>query len=571
TEKEAGLAKTIFRPSQFKPKGDIIEYFEVGKRRYIEVSKNLYNAMTGLNETGSGLMVKILSVPAHTLRTGATITPEFMARNFIRDQFTGFIQTRFGFKPFVDSAEGIAAIMGKTEIYYDWMRSGGAYSGIVELSRTNLKKTLMELRGQKNLLKRLNIISHAQDISQLFEQATRIGAYKAAKRTGLSDIEAGFESRESTLDFARKGARTKDVNAVIAFFNAGIQAADKSVRVAKEDPLGFATKCVASITVPSVISYLANRNNPEYRELPRWQKDLFWMFQLGDTWVRIPKPFAYGQIFGSIPERFMEYFDSKDPEAFEGLGESVMESLSPVGTDIASAIIPTGLQPLIENATNWNFFLKRNIVPPYQARLLPAEQYKKYTSETAKGIGRVLNTSPAKIENITRGWFGGTGGYALEAGDVFLNAIKKLKGEELEPERPPEPADYPLIRGFTARPAYSGTSQSVQDFYNKTRKINQEYNTYVKLLKEGKKAEAEKLKEKYPEWRYAKVLNRYSDAMSRVSQQIDKIIQSDYTVEQKRELINKYEKLRVGMAQAANEFLKKQSTQKKKVIPNLFE
>jgi hypothetical protein len=255
-------------------KQNIIDYYEDGKIKHIEVSPELYQAMTGMDETQLDMFVKILSVPAQILRTGATITPEFMMRNFFRDQFTAAIQTNVGFRPFIDSAFGLADVMKKTDIYYEWLQSGAAYSGLVETSRDGLAKAYKELTKKPNMLKKLNIISTLQDMSQVFEQATRIGIYKAAKRKGLSSTRAAFESREGTLDFNVRGAKTKNVNALKAFFNAQVQAADKFVRTYQKNPVATTTKGLAYITAPSVLLYLVNRLDPEYDQLPRWQKDL---------------------------------------------------------------------------------------------------------------------------------------------------------------------------------------------------------------------------------------------------------------------------------------------------------
>lgn len=571
TEREAGEAKIIFRPSQFKLKGNVIEYFENGKRRYIEVTPNLYQAMSGLNETSISLMTKIMSIPARTLRTGATITPEFMLRNPIRDQWTAFIQTKLGFKPFIDNTGAIADIMGKSEVYNDWLRSGGAYAGFVELSRPKLERMLKDLQGKPNLLKNLNIITKAQDISQLFEQATRLGIYKAGIKKGLTPVEAGFESREATVDFARRGAKTKDINAVIAFFNAGIQGTDKLVRTAKEDPIGFATKGIATITIPSVISYLLNKDDPEYKELPRWQKDLFWIFKIKDTFVRIPKPFAYGQIFGSLTERFFEYLDTQDPLALKGFKKSLYDSLTPVSGDPVGGMLATGVKPLIENRTNWSFFRERPIVSEGKERLLPEEQYGKYTTETARFLGKITKYSPAKIENLIQGYFGGAGRYTLEGGDIVRKVAGKFIGKKQEPERPTELADFPLIKGFVTRPAYS-QAESVQQFYENTNKINQAYATYRKLLQEGKKEEAFKIKERYPEFKYAPVLNKYFEALSDLNERIDIIVKSEkYNTEQKRELINEIEKKRAELAQKANTLIKEKKVKESLVVPNLFD
>jgi len=564
---------TIFRPSQFKPKGNVIEYFDNGKRKYIEVTPNLYQAMTGLNETSTSLLIKVMSIPAGTLRVGATITPEFMLRNPIRDQWTAFIQTKLGFKPFVDTSGAIADIMGKSEAYNDWLRSGGAYSGFVELSRPNLQKMLKDLQGRPNLLKELNIISKAQDISQLFEQATRLGVYKAGIKKGLTPVEAGFESREATVDFARRGAKTKDINSVIAFFNAGIQGTDKLVRTAKEDPVGFAAKGIASITIPSVITYMLNRDDPEYKELPRWQKDLFWIFKVKDTFVRIPKPFAYGQFFGSLPERFFEYVDTQDPKAFEGLKKSLYDSLLPTSGDPAGGLMATGVKPLIENTSNWSFFLERQIVPEGKQKLLPAQQYGRYTSEGAKYISKVLNYSPSKIENLVQGWFGGTGRYALETGDIGIKTFKKFIGQSIEPERPTELADIPLIKGFVTRPALS-QSESVNQFYKNRDKITQSYSTIKKYLQEGKKEEAVKLQSRYPEYRFYSGVNGTAKMLSDLRSYEDIIIKSSKSENEKRALLEKIDRQMVEVARKANEMIERpkrfEGKKKSLIVPNLF-
>ncbi len=565
--------QTIFAQTPFKPKGDIIEYFEGGKKRWLKVTPNLYQAMSGLNETSSSILIQILSKPAQWLRTGATITPEFAFRNPIRDQWTATMNATFGFRPFVDSTGALADILGKSDTYYDWMRSGGAYSGFVELNRPALKKALSELRNNPNLLRKLNIITTAQDMSQLFEQATRVGAYKAAIRAGKTPAEAGFESREVTVDFGRRGAKTKDINSVIAFFNAGVQGVDKSFRAAYADPIGFTMKGIALITIPSLLLYLRNRKDPDFRELPRWQRDLFWITKIGQTYVRIPKPFLYGQIFGSMPERFFEYVDTKDPEAFTRLAKSLYDALTPAAGDTEGTMLATAIKPLIENKVNWNFFMQRPIVPEGKERLLPAEQYTKYTSETAKLLGKAVDYSPAKIENLVRGYFGGTGQYGLNAGDMLIRGIRKAAGKSTPQEKPGELSDIPAVRGFVARSPMSGQAESLQQFYDNREKILSAQQTVNKMLREGNKEGARGIFKKYPQVvlssnkfieaaglpKGTKTIQDYSKLITTCGKMIDEVINSSRPTEEKREMIKRLERGRILLAREANNLIKQQT------------
>lgn len=555
TEAETGdEALTIFRPSQFAPKGNIIEGFIGGKRKYLEVSENLKDAMTGLNEQSSGLLVKMLSQPASWLRIGATITPEFMLRNPIRDQWTAFMQTQVGYKPFFDAIGSLADITKKTEAYNDWIRSGGSYSGFVELSRPALANMVKELNGKPSLLKSLNIVNSLQDLSQLMEQATRVGVYKAAIKKGLTAVEAARESRESTINFARRGSSTRDLNAAIAFFNAGVQGIDKSLRTLAKDPQGLAIKAAASITLPSVLLYMINRKEDDYQEIPRWQRDLFWMFKVNENWWRIPKPFLYGQFFGSLPERFLEYLDTNNPKAFKGIEDSLYNSLSPVAGDPLSGLLPTAIKPLIENQTNWSFFRERPIVPESKKRLVPSEQYSKYDTETSKLLGSIFNVSPSKIENLMQGYFGGSGRYVMQSGDILINEIKKAKGEELPGKKPVELSDIPLVKGFVVRKPTGSGAESIRNFYDTRNEIMTAKATYESFKKSGDIEKAKAFKDKHPEILKAKAYESVYDKVRAIDNRIDNINESKtLSNEVKKTEVDKLENNKLKLIKSLND------------------
>jgi len=573
---EEPIESTIWRPSQFAPKGNVIEYFDNGKRKYIEVSPNLYKAMTGLNEGGANLLFKMLGKPAHWLRVGATSTPEFMARNYIRDQYTAGMNTNFGFTPFIDPALAIADILGKSQAYYDWMRSGGAYSGFVELNRPSLKKAAKELTAPRSrkLIGKLNIISNLQDLSQLIEQSTRVAMFKKARAAGMSDIEAGFQSREGTVDFQRRGGSpaVKGMNEMTAFLNAGFQGAERSFRQAGTHAAATLLKGVAGITIPSIVLHYLNRHKEGFDEIPRWQKDLFWVHKVGDTWYRIPKPFLYGQVFGSLPERFLEYIETKDPQAFEELGKTMFESVVPVSGEPEGWVLPTALKPIIENWGNTNFFLERSIVPRSKEDLLPPYQHGRYTTETAKILGEKLNYSPAKIENLVRGWTGGMGRYALEGSDYLVNSIRAARAEPVPPKQPKTAADIPLVKGFVVRDPLGPTAKSIQQFYDKSDDVIKTWNTYRHLFKDTDLSPEDVQKSKDFIKKYPKLvlgakgtergdtvvgeLQKARQLMSLLDKQADNIIKMDISQAEKKRMLKKIDQARLNLARESNKKIK---------------
>lgn len=556
-EQTPGGPRVIYRPTY--PHGkNIIDYVENGEIKYMQLKDpNLYNAMSGLNETSFGALVKLLSHPTQWLKVGATSTPGFMIKNAVfRDPATGFIQSNIGFIPYWDTVIALANMVKKTDLFHEWRASGGAGAAFVGISPGNLKKMIQGLPAKKSVWSKMNIIAHAQKLSLLLENSNRLGIYRAAKRHGLSAVEAAFESREGTLDFFRRGSHTAEANQLIAFFNAGVQSGDKFIRAHLEHPVATVVKATAAITVPSILLYLVNRDDPTYKDLPQWQKNLFWYVPVPGTnrYFFIPKPFIFGMTYGSLPERFLEYLDTKDKTILTELAKSMADVTSPVSGDIAGAIIPTALKAIVENYANKDFFRGgQPIVSEGKEHLLPQEQSAARTSETAKAVGKTLGLSPAKIEHQVLGLTGGTGRYALQATDFVL---KTLGGPaSMRPKNPPDITSVPVIGEFVSRPAYTASSHAMEKFYKAQRAIGQQYATFQKYVREGRGDEAKALAAKYPALPFASDLNRIANDFSDTRRAMDLVRQSSKSNEEKKILLLKLQWEMVQSAQKYNQFI----------------
>lgn len=562
-----------------KPTGNVVELFVDGKRKYMELSKPLAQAMQGMESQGSNSIVKILSKPANWLRTGVTSAPYFPARNLIRDMFTAYLQTDVGFSPF-DVFGAMKDLALGEDVVNDFVRSGSGYAGMVELSRQNMERVHKALTGNKSvaskLLDGMNIINHLQDISQLFEASTRLSVYKRAKGKGMSDIEAGVQAREATVDFNVKGSsRTlRGANALYPFFNAGLQGASKMTRSFLNAPAGYSAKAFASITIPSIILYAVNKDDPDYQNQPRWQKDLFWMIPVkGDDgkklFVRIPKPFGPGQIYGSMVERFLDYTANNNPEAYKDFAKSLFQSFSPMEADLGS-LLPVAIKPLMENDSNWNYFLERNIVPKSRESLAARYQYNIYTTkQSTRAASAVIDDittalkisdkpvirdlrSPAKLENIIRGYFGGTGTLAMGSADWLMK--KMGKGDPRM--KPTELADKPFVRGFVTRDVAISSDQPVQDFYKIREDVKEVKSTHSALIAEGQYDEAEKyLSKNKKDFEAYSVIEQYYDAMKQLSDSMNAVLSAkDLSEEERRDRYYELNKKRIGLALKAKLF-----------------
>ena len=412
-ELDLDKAATIFRPSPFPAgKENILVIWREGQRRFYQLEPELYRALLALDKESANMLINLLSKPAALLRAGATLSPDFMIRNPIRDMWTAMIYSNYGYKP-QDFIKGLFSALKKDDLYWKFHASGAAHGAMVSLDRDYLQGALRNVletstrEKVKNLLK--NPLELLRALSEYGEMATRIGEFgrglKAEGKTGKGIRKAALSARDVALDYTRWGYVGKVPNRVIAFFNANVQGMDKMARSFKNNPGRTILRSLLYITLPSIILYLLNRDDERYQELPQWEKDLFWIILTPKHVFRIPKPFELGVIFGTLAERVLDYIYTEDPAAFKGYLNTVKESGLP-------DILPTAFTGWIEAFyANKSFFTGRPIVPVGEERLPAEHQYGNYTSETAKLIGRLLKISPRKADHIAYSYGGGLARY----------------------------------------------------------------------------------------------------------------------------------------------------------------
>lgn len=488
------VGRSFVQLSKIKGMGDLCEevkgtpkatdstfyVWEGGKKKTYATSPELLKALKMTNEEGMSMWVKILRVPAGFLRSGATLSPEFILRNPVRDMISASLYSKHGFIPVWDTMRGLSLYLKKGKEYWDYMNSGAAQSAMVSLDRDYLHGQMRDLLKKKSVLSMCaNPIEALRAFSEATEMATRLAEFDLAKKgyTGmgnrlfgkerkpLSNVEAGIEARDVTLDFGRHGKSTQIPNQTIAFFNAAIQGTDKMVREFKEHPGQMLTKTFIGITVPSLLLWYLNKDDPRYQELPQWQKDIFWVIPGKDTLYKIPKPFELGILFGTVPERVMQYMYDKEKgrngPGFKGLGESITSNLLP-------SIIPTGFLPAAEWMSNYSFFMDRNIVPLSQSKLPDRQQYGPYTSYLARKVGNAFNLSPRKIDNTIQD----VGGNLAALGNSLIDQAAGLS--ETRPAK--RASEMPGVRGFTATPyASSDSVQRLRDDFSQQEKLYNEF------------------------------------------------------------------------------------------------
>lgn len=455
----ADLGLTIWRAADgVNAKQGVFRVWEGGKERLFQVDDGDLLRALSLSDSIDASVVRLLplfkpfAAITKFLRVGATLTPEFIARNPFRDQVTAAVFSRYGFVPFFDGFRGLLSVLRKDQYYRDWIKQGGRYSGLYDVESASMRHALERAIADPNVLQQaMSWVRHPlqtlAQISSAMEEATRVAEYRRASNAGADAVVAANAAKDVTLNFSRSGLKGKVVNQLMAFFNAGLQDLDKMVRAHKQAPVRTVAKAFMYITVPSILTWLLGKDDQEIQNLPEWRKSFFWNLHIGDHVYSLPKPFLLGALYGTSVEKGLDYAYGRDPNAVKKALDAIWSVGSPARGDMITAT--NAFKPLVENITNYSFFKGQPLVNEGQAKLSPALQFNPTTSETGKFVGRLLGVSPIKIDNLIRGYFGGLGKYGTDGIDWAM-----LKMQSRDTPVPParDVSQLPLIRGFMKQP-----------------------------------------------------------------------------------------------------------------------
>tara|TARA_R110000796_G_scaffold54942_1_gene128277 strand:+ start:1492 stop:5262 length:3771 start_codon:yes stop_codon:yes gene_type:complete len=544
---------SVFRRDGHQLSDSEIVVFRKGKREVWEVGEDLAKIFKDASREEAGFLIKIAEPFSKTLRVGATLAPDFVVRNLSRDTISAAILSDNSFIPLYHSLSGFKSLIFKGDkMYENFVKSGAMQSMFISMDRNyfaqNMKQ-FMQADKMRNVI--TNPLEWLRVSAELFETSSRLGEFKLSynklkRNKNLTDKEilegSGFAARDVTLDFGRIGTKVANWNRINAFLNATIQGHVKLYESFKRNPVRTTAKISAYITAPSVLLWLQNHDDERYKDLPRWQKDLFWIYITGDgtladgdyTVWRIPKPFGPGIVFGTGAERMLDHFVDEDPIAMK---KFVNEQIG--GFSTLTGLLPDVVRPALEIYTNKSFFTDKPIVPRYLEKVLPEYRYSEYTSETGKIVGKWLSEttngtlgSPASFDHIMSSWTGTLGRYGLEFSDYLLNKFDVVD----TPEKPLDTlSDVPFIKAFVVRNP-TGGSEQVERFYDYYNQVSAKLNTIQKLLAENNPEEAQRV--------HGKInfkllpLVEMQKAISSQSKYIKAIYNSDMTPEEKRQAID---------------------------------
>ena len=481
-------------------------------------------------------ITKWLGLPKRVGQATITMTIDFMVANIARDTIMGSVMSRAGFRPIIDSLNGMRLRVTNDPIYREFMANGGGLSSIF-LDEAKFRAKLSRFyQGQGISYKTVlntpeKLLGFIETLGDAFESSTRLGEYKRAVDSGVNPRHAAYLAREISADFAMRGD-SKPLGFLYdteMFLRPAVVSMDRLFRGVAHDPNrgAIATKS-GMLALMSAALYLNNRSDPRYQDLPDWDRDSHWHFFVGDQHFRYPKIWEVGAL-ASVAERAVEKLVDDDAH---GLGGDFARIL---GATFNLNFMPQLLAPLYEQATNRTGFTKAPIETPGMEDMQPFLRAKPTTSETLKAAGmatrdlpEALQINPVRTEALLRGYFNTFAMYGLALSDkaFFDDKAPAMRTDQL-----------PVVRRFYAQEPAQHTKYETQ-FYDMLGEASRLRGTLRELDKIGQSEIADD-KEKAPMAGEYRPLEVASKSLASINQEMRAIRRSGDKPEEKRAKLDK--------------------------------
>lgn len=447
---------------------------EKGKPVYIRINDN--KLATVIRGIGDDKLESVFRVTGAITRFYAGLhtrySLEFPLTNKLRDLQEAFIynlsQKGIGFKGASRSVfreggsfKGVTDyIRGKdtpdARLYKQMKLDGGTTGGMALSTRRQVEidvAKLEKLAKSKPRKAAEMFLRSVDNWNTIFEDTTRLSAYKEALARGFSRERAASIAKNSTVNFDRKGTGGPLINSLYMFANASIQGSSKMLAAMKNPK-------VAATVISSVgLSTIATNNwndqiDPEWRKkVKEWDRlnNLIILTPSGDggiSYITIPTSYAIKPIKVLTESLMDSALGKSDEDPASRTLKALFDAYNPIGgTDFGSTITPTIADIPMDIIRNraWH---GGNIRPDWLSGLPKADQVFKAKGEDptgAKGVltdvlgsisektGRRIDISPEDVIYAFEQVIGGAG----RSGSRVINTLTAIgkaatgKGEAL--------------------------------------------------------------------------------------------------------------------------------------------
>lgn len=440
-----GDFKSLFKTTKLD--GDnIVRAMVDGQPVYLQVhDPEVVKTLIGMGPKASNIIIDLAGALSNATKRGATgvLAPMFAVKGATMDLVQSAIQSKNPAQQMVYTVYGIlSGIADRLNIpvlrnmAQEFRRAGGEYSAVLKgernVNRRISNMTREPILSPKGIAKTTGKLAAfpfktLEAVGDIAENAPRMAAYKLEmKRLGNVNSpenvrKAMEQAREITVNFSRRGALTRDIEALVPYNNAAVQGTFRILKAFKENPVRTITAIAALSVLPKMYEYTQFGDDPDYQQLPARERYRFLIISKNEdgSFDKIPMEPAYNS-FGELTIEALRAFKDGDPNAFKGMADALANAWLPpavtgalqgatqgggVEQSFAGAINSTVMAPIAAVGFNQSF-TGAPIVPQGLSDRSRYLQYDERTSSIAKQIGKHLKMAPMKVDYLIRAYGG---------------------------------------------------------------------------------------------------------------------------------------------------------------------
>ena len=332
------------------------------------------------------------------------------------------------------------------------------------------------------------VLKLLENYNDSMENATRLAVYKVALDRGMSRQQAASVAKNITVNFNRKGANSRHLGSLYAFFNAAVQGMARMVQTlsgpnGKKVMLGG----VALGAMNTMLGYMmmggGDDQDDEWSRIPEFVKVNSIVLPTSRTnYVAIPMPLGFNMFpnLGRIATEWAMGIGNKGggERSLEMLG-AIIDAFNPLGGggNIPQVLAPTVLDPALALLQNrdWKnqpvFQEDFNSMDPTPGHQRVKESASAFSRAAAKGINSATggtdfmpgawSPTPDQLDFVIGQITGGVGRESLK----LMQAVgAQFTGDELPAHK------VPLVGRFSG--STTGPSGGAGQFYDNIRRLN---------------------------------------------------------------------------------------------------
>ena len=459
----------------------------------------------------SGPLAKIFTAPKHWLTMAATKSPAFLTRIALRDALQAQMNGQaLSWNTIGNMIQGWQGSAKDSETRAKLLAGGGFFNLANEgLDATGIaKKSISDLGGivldspdaANKFFGRLDRAWQGyKDVTSRAEGLSRIPLYENLIDQGFTHAQAIYLARD-LMDYSSQGkwAAVRYISSMVPFMNAHLQALYKMGRSTTDpETRGRAVAMIGAVSAASVALMLAQRDDDQWQKRQDWDRQTYWGVHIGDTMLRIPKPFELGSI-GTIAEMGTEAILNSLEGRTDMPAKRFERNLADIFlNDLAMNPVPQTLKPLLDLYSNENAFTHTKIETDAQQKELAADRVNANTSEAARLIGKLglpdptqlimahqyKELSPVQVDSLVRGYLNWFGDLANGAFDELARHTYADRGER--PMLSEDQIAKKVVGPWLTSDENDTGSRYVTDMYQKMTDAEQAHGSLQAAVKSG--------------------------------------------------------------------------------------